>query len=96
MALLTEYAELEELGAGKFRQTLSNRPIAYRENGDLHAIDRQWVDSGDGTRPHLVSTAKLMVSVGNDGLRRLHPTRDANKYLEIGAPFVKVDDTHNV
>lgn len=90
MTLLTEYAERTELGNGRFQHIAHIKPIAFRNNGTLQAIASTFIDSGDGTRPHLVSDAPIQVTVANDGLRRFHPTRDINKYLELGAPFIQI------
>lgn len=90
MSLLAANVELDELSAGRKRHTIHLRPIAFRQNGTLQPMDTTIVDSGDGTRPHMVTSAPMMVSVANDGLRRLHPTRELDKYIEIGAPFVQV------
>lgn len=89
MALLTEHVEQDDLGQGRLRNTIHMRKIAYRENGSLRSMVQSWED-GDVQRPHMVTRAPLMVSAGNDGMRRFHPTREADKYLEIGAPFVQV------
>lgn len=89
MALLTEHVEQDDLGQGRRRNTIHLKPIAYRENGSLRAMVQAWED-GDAARPHMVTRAPLMVSSGNDGMRRFHPTREESKYLEIGAPFVQV------
>ena len=90
MAFLTPHVEIEDLGGRQRRLTVHVAPVAYRdEGGVLRAIDPTWVDSGDATRPHLVSAAPLLITVAPDGMRRLHPTRDINVYLEIGAPYIK-------
>jgi hypothetical protein len=49
-----------------------------------------WGDSGIQDRPHLVTAAPFLTSIANDGARRIHPTREADRYFEIGAPFVRV------
>ncbi len=38
----------------------------------------------------IACASRLMCSVADDGMRRIHPTREADRYLEIGAPYVKV------
>lgn len=89
MALFSEYTELDE-AAGQFRQTLYLKPIAFRRNGDLRRMVQDFADSGDPAAPHHVEEAPLWVSVSNDGTRRVYPTRQVDRYLEIGAPLVKV------
>ena len=89
--LLTDNVEIDELGNGRNRQTIHMKPIAARENGSLVAMQIGFVDSGDGTTPHIVNRAPLRSRVANDGMRRLYPIPgDDASYLEIGAPFVKV------
>jgi hypothetical protein len=38
MTLHTEYAELDDLGRGRFRQSIALKPIAYRKDGSLRRI----------------------------------------------------------
>lgn len=91
MSLLTERVEIDELGNGRAIQTIALKPIAVRENGSLMAMVQNFVDSGDGTTPHIVNRAPLRSRVANDGMRRLYPIPgDDASFLEIGAPFVKV------
>ena len=86
---LTPTAEVEELGRGRYRHVQHLKPVAYEDHG-LRAIDSRWRDSGLPGLPHLVTASKLMTSVADDGMRRLHPTREAERYLEVGAPYVRV------
>lgn len=92
MALLDTCHELVDLGGGQFRLTAHIRQVAYRHAGSLHRIATTWANSGIPGRPHIVTASQLMTSAGNDGTRRIHPTRDENVYLELGAPFVKIGD----
>lgn len=89
MALLNEYAEIDEIVPGQFRHTQHVKNIGYRENGSLLSIVQDWENSGDSLRPHQVIRAPIMVTVGEDGMRRMHPTRELDRYLELGAPFIK-------
>lgn len=89
MALLNEYAEVDEISPGQIRHTQHMKKIGYRQDGSLFAMMQDWEDSGDGTRPHKVDRAPLMVTAGQDGMRRIHPTREIDRYIELGAPFVK-------
>jgi hypothetical protein len=86
--LLNEYSEIDEL-VGKFRHTQHIRRIGYREAGTLRSMVLNWEDSGIPERPHQVLRAPLMVTVGEDGMRRIHLTRELDRYVELGAPFVK-------
>lgn len=90
MSFITEYAEVEETRSGQFRHTQHLKKVAYRENGTLREIVRSWKDSGISARPHTIDQAPIMVSVGEGGMRRMHPTRELDRYIEIGAPYVKV------
>jgi hypothetical protein len=82
--------ELTDLGGGLFRSTIYAKPAAYYNRGVFRRIANEWQDSDVPSRPHIVTSAPFLISVGNDGLRRIHPTREQDRYLEIGAPFVKV------
>jgi len=84
-----EFAETENLGGGLRKMTIHSAPIAYEEAGKWNRIETNWKDSGDGARPHAVTKSKLMTTIADDGMRRIHPTRDLNKYIEIGCPYVK-------
>lgn len=91
MTLLSTTAESDDLGRGRHRLTQHLRPIAYRdEGGVLRPIANDWQDSGITERPHIITAAPLMVSVAPDGMRRLHPTRELDRYAEFGAPFIKI------
>lgn len=86
--LQTTHTEVEEIGDGKVRMLQHMKAIAYVESGILKPMIQDWED-GDTDRPHIVTKAPLMVSTAPDGLRRIHPTREVDRYLEMGAPFVK-------
>src|SRR3990172_7367524 len=90
MPLLNPHVEIEDLGGRRRRQTIHVAPVGYYDGGSLAYINDAWGDSGDGARPHIVTASKLMVSVGNDGMRRIPPTRELDRYTEIGAPYIKV------
>lgn len=90
MTLISAYVDQADLGNGLLQNTIAMKPIAYFANGAYRAMDQSWTDSGDSARQQIVTAAPLMVSAGNDGLRRFYPTRDLNKYLELGAPYVQV------
>lgn len=93
MTELFTCAERDDLGGGRIRHTQHLRPICYADASDggrLKRIVSTWADSGVTARPHMVSASKMMVSVGDDGMRRIHPTRELDRYMEIGAPMVKV------
>ena len=81
--------ERESLGGGRYRHTQHMRPIAYRDAGVLKRINNDWQNDHED-RPHMVTAAPFLVSVGNDGLRRIHPTCELDRYIEMGAPFVKI------
>lgn len=82
--------EIEDLGGRRRRLIAHPRPVAYRRDGVLRAIVQNWSDSGIAERPHLVTEAPLMVTVAPDGMRRIHPTREDDRYLELGAPYIRV------
>ena len=88
MSELLSCSERESLGGGRYRSTIHLRPIAYLEDGVYVRSVHDWAD-GDVTLPHLVTRAPLMCGVAVDGMRRIYPTRELDRYLEIGAPYVK-------
>jgi Disaggregatase related repeat len=92
MGLQSTHSEIDEMPNGVIRHTQHMRAIAYRESGILKPLVQDW-DDGDVDRPHMVSRAPLMVSSAGNGTRRIHPTREADRWLEMGAPFVKVGGT---
>lgn len=80
--------EIEDLGAGQFRHTQYTRPIAYNDGGVYRRIVNDYLNDGGG---YIVSTAPLMVTIGDDtngrATRRLHPTREIDVWAEIGRPY---------
>lgn len=90
MALISAYVDQVDLGSGLLQNTINMKPVAYLANGAYRAMNPSWTDSGDSARQQIVTAAPLMVSAGNDGLRRFHPTRQIDKYIELGAPYVQV------
>ena len=89
MGLLTDHVEQDEPQPGVFRNTIHMKPIAYRDAGVLRANDTTWVDSGDGTYPHVVSKANMMIAASNTGILRWMPTRDTQVWMEIGDPVYR-------
>lgn len=91
MTLIGTTSELVDLGGGQQQLTQHIKPVGfYTAQGSLQYINNDFEDSGDGLRPHIVTTAPMFVSVGSDGARRIHPTRELDRYFEIGAPYVKI------
>jgi hypothetical protein len=85
--------EREQLNSRQYRHIQHLRPIAYLDGSAIRRIVSDWGDSGISARPHIVTHSQLMTSVGDDGMRRIHPTREADRYMEIGAPYVKISGT---
>jgi len=83
--LISTHTELDNITGG-YRHTQHIRAIAYPEDGVLkrNVLD---VVAGDATWPHIVTRAPIIMYAGGDGMRRLSPTRDPKKYLDIGAPY---------
>lgn len=86
--ITTPYTE-EDVNHGEHRLSVHNAPIGYDHDGQLRRIEADWKSSGDLERPHMITKSRLMTSVGDDGMRRIHPTREKDKYIEVGAPYVK-------
>ena len=82
--------ERQDLGGGRFWHTQHIKPISYHHNGAFHRIVNSWEDSGIPGRPHIVTKAPFIISAGHHAMRRIHPTRELDRYFEIGAPFVKI------
>lgn len=91
MTLLTTIAELDELGGGRFRQSLRIKPIAWRDaSGNLRRIVADWAD-GDALYPHVVTESRLRVLTAANGDRRICPVPgDLEAWFSISRPFVKV------
>lgn len=91
MATLGTHWERDNLGGGFVQHTQYLRCVNYRDdNGNLRRNDDNWEDSGIPGRPHIITKAPFLVSAGQDGMRRIHPTRELDRYFEIGAPYVKM------
>lgn len=90
MTFINTCADVDDLGGGRFRHTQHIKPVAYDDNGTLRAIASAFTASGKADRPHAVRAARLMTSVADDGMRRIHPTREEDRYVEIGTPYVKI------
>ena len=88
MDIVNACAERESLGGNSYRSVLHVKPIAYLSGGSYLRSNHDF-EQGDATWPHVVTRAPMMMSVGADGLRRIHPTRELDRYLEVGAPYVK-------
>jgi hypothetical protein len=80
--------EQADLGNGRYRTTHYVKPVAYDNAGTLRAINANFAD-GDQTFPHVVTAARLKTYTTGDGMRRLCPTGEADRYIEIGAPYIK-------
>lgn len=89
MTYLSACHELDDLGGGHFRSTAHLRPIAYLDGGVYKPNVLDWVDNGGPGWSHAVARAPLLSYVAPDGMRRLCPTRDRDKYVEIGPPYIK-------
>jgi len=90
MPYLNAHTHHTDLGGGRNRYQIGVAPLAYPYAGGYREIVSTWEDSGIAGRPHLVSRAQLMVSTGDKGERRIHPTRDPERYGEMGGPWVQV------
>lgn len=86
---VTTTAQRESLGGGQYRNIIGIAPIAYNDGGILRAINPAFIDSGDGSYPHIVTASRLMTSIAPDGSRRIHPTHEIDRYLQVGAPYIK-------
>ena len=91
MTLITACAELDELGGGRFRQSLRIKPVGWWDaGGNLRRIVPNWVD-GDATFPHVVTEAGLQVLTAANGDRRICPVpADPAAWFSISRPWIKV------
>lgn len=94
MSYLDACHELDDLGGGRFRHIANLRPIAYLNSGNYARIVNDFVN-GDASFPHVVTAAPMLFYVASDGMRRICPTCDPNKYIEIGAPYIKPASSWN-
>lgn len=85
---LTANVYQESLGGRRSRHTI-RRGLAYRDGSAWRTSALDWANSGDPDRPHVVTAAALVVSMSGDGARRLHPTREGDRYVEIGRPYTR-------
>jgi hypothetical protein len=89
MAFVNACSERDDLGGGRFRQEIAIKPVAYLDGGTYYRSSHDW-GNGSEAFPHVVTAAPLMVYTAADGMRRICPTRETDRYVEIGAPLVKV------
>ena len=89
MDIVNACAERESLGGGQYRSVLHIKPVAFLQDGAYVRSNHDWAD-GDAQFPHVVSRAPILVYTAPDGFRRICPTRETDRYIEIGAPLVKV------
>lgn len=80
--------ERDDLGSGRRQLTLYQRPICYDDAGAWQRIVNDFV-AGDASWPHVVTAAPMLIYAAADGKRRICPTREADRYIEIGAPYIK-------
>jgi hypothetical protein len=86
-----KYHKIESLENGLRRATFTATPMHYRgDDQRWHEPDLNWSNSGIPARPTEIASAGVMVSVADDGMRRLHPTLDRNKWVEVGAPYIRI------
>ncbi len=88
MTFINACTEHIDLGGRRHRHIIGIKPVAYNDAGMLRAIVNDYVD-GDANFPHVNLTTPMMTYVAADGMRRLCPTRDPARYVEIGAPYIK-------
>ena len=88
MALATEHVESDELGSNRFRSAIHLKSIGYRDGGSLYRNINEWVQ-GDATFPHVITHSQMLVYLRNS-MAQLCPTRDPQRYIEFGLPYVKV------
>lgn len=90
MSLISEYVDQDDLGGGRFRNVIWQKPIAVRQNGSLLAMIQDFAD-GDASFPHAVERAPLRVRRANDGGGRMYPVpRDDTKYIALGPPKIQI------
>ena len=94
---IREHHETEYLGhvgrLPQFRTVIRQRPIAHLENGWYVRNVDDWQSGGPIPLPHIVTRSSMIVTAGNASRRRIHPTRELDRWIEIGAPYVKVGGT---
>ncbi len=92
--IIGQTVELDELSNNLKRQIHSVKPMAFLKDGSYSRINFDW-QQGDSAFPHIITNSQLMVSTDGEGMRRLHPTHELDRYIEIGTPYVKVSGKWN-
>jgi hypothetical protein len=91
MAFLTTCHEDDSLGGGRHRALISIKPRAFRNGamggGALERIVHAW-EQGDIARPHVINRAGMPLRMDGDGFLDIYPTREPDRYLSIGAPYI--------
>lgn len=85
MSFADPFAELDYLGGRVFQRTQYQVPVAFRDGQVLKPIRSDFVH-GDDHFPFLFDQGPYFLQVGRDGSRRVHPTRELDRYFELGPP----------
>lgn len=89
MTLISTHVDRDDLGGGRFRDSIAMRAVGYWSGGSLQTIASDW-QNGDQDWPHVVTAAPFLTYTAQDGKRRFCPTQDPDRYFEIGAPYLKI------
>jgi hypothetical protein len=95
MTELGKYFETESLGHDQYQTIIGLKPINYHD-GSWKRNVLDWIDSGVGERPHIVTAAPFIVSVSPDGDRRIHPTREDDVWFEMSGAKINNAGTWEV
>ena len=89
MPFASPYHQVKHLHKRTFQHVQHIKPAAYRDGDYLKKITIDF-RHGDEQRPHMITAAPFILSVQDDGARRFHPTREIDRYFELGRPMIYV------
>jgi hypothetical protein len=71
---------------------LTDCVVAYVRylNGVLKPIVFEWVETGNPEMPIAILQAPMIAYAATDALQRFCPTRELDRYFELGPPYVKI------
>lgn len=91
MAFVNSCTEQTEDRPGVFTAEIGIKPVAYSDKGTLKRNALTFAQKGALERPYVLDTAPLWAECAGDGAARFCPTRNPERYIEIGAPRLKGD-----
>jgi hypothetical protein len=94
--MLTKYSTTTSLGRHRYQTAIGIKPVNYLDGNIWKHIINNWINSGIGDKPHMVTTAPFMVGVNPNGGRRIHPTREQDVWFEISGAKINQAGSWNI